>query len=220
MAATRDYDLILLDMQMPRLDGVSAAQAIRQLHNRRDVPILAMTANAFSDVREVCLAAGMNDHIAKPVEPDVLYATLLRWLGGAPAHPADHAVPEAAEPELALRHQVAAVLDRDTGIARLHGEASLYGRVLARFAEHYREGGDAWLSLCDPQADRLDLALHSLRGAASAIGAMEVHAAAESLEQVLEVAHPDAEALAAGQAQLQQALQRLLQHISVENPPA
>ncbi|OYT88011.1 MAG: hypothetical protein CFE46_06155 [Burkholderiales bacterium PBB6] len=220
MAATRDYDLILLDMQMPRLDGVSAAQAIRQLHNRRDVPILAMTANAFSDVREVCLAAGMNDHIAKPVEPDVLYATLLRWLGGAPAQPADHAVAESAEPELALRHQVAAVLDRDTGIARLHGEASLYGRVLARFAEHYREGGDAWLSLCDPQADRLDLALHSLRGAASAIGAMEVHAAAETLEQVLEVAQPDAEALAAGQAQLQQALQRLLQHISAEVPSA
>jgi PAS domain S-box-containing protein len=80
MAQDNDYDLILLDMQMPRLNGVDAARAIRDLPRHARTPILALTANAFEDDRQTCLAAGMNDHIAKPVDPDALYAALLRWL--------------------------------------------------------------------------------------------------------------------------------------------
>ncbi|MGB0126617.1 MAG: response regulator, partial [Rhodocyclaceae bacterium] len=73
------YDLILMDVQMPVMDGLQAARAIRALPGPQ-CPILAFTANAFSEDREACLAAGMNDHIAKPVDPEALYPLLLRYL--------------------------------------------------------------------------------------------------------------------------------------------
>lgn len=79
-AATGAYDLILMDMQMPELDGVSATKAIRGLDgNVRAVPIIALTANALVGQREACLAAGMNDFVSKPIQPEVLYAAVRRW---------------------------------------------------------------------------------------------------------------------------------------------
>jgi CheY-like chemotaxis protein len=69
-----------MDMQMPVMNGIDATQAIRADSLNQTTPILAMTANAFDDDRQRCIAAGMNEHIAKPVDPDMLYETLLRWL--------------------------------------------------------------------------------------------------------------------------------------------
>ncbi len=80
MASRNRYALILMDMQMPRVNGIDATRAIRTLPDRADVPILAMTANVFDEDRARCLAAGMNDHIGKPVDPEALYTTMLKWL--------------------------------------------------------------------------------------------------------------------------------------------
>jgi CheY-like chemotaxis protein len=83
LAQRNRYALILMDMQMPNLNGVDATKAIRNLGAAAQnslTPILAMTANAFDEDKQACLAAGMNGHVAKPVEPQVLYETLLAWL--------------------------------------------------------------------------------------------------------------------------------------------
>ena len=86
LATQFDYDLILMDVQMPKMNGIEATQAIRQLPGRQQTPILAMTANAFDEDRQLCLDAGMNDHIGKPVDPDVLFETLLKWLALVVSH--------------------------------------------------------------------------------------------------------------------------------------
>ena len=85
MALRNDYQLILMDMQMPVMDGLSATREIRAIPGKGSVPIVAITANAYAEDRARCLAAGMNDHLRKPIEPETFYRVLIRWLKERPA---------------------------------------------------------------------------------------------------------------------------------------
>jgi CheY-like chemotaxis protein len=82
-AAANDYALILMDLQMPVMNGIEATIAIRGIPAYADTPVLAMTANALDEDRQQCLDAGMNDHIGKPVEPEKLFDVLYKWLSEA-----------------------------------------------------------------------------------------------------------------------------------------
>ncbi|RQW84425.1 MAG: response regulator [Methylococcus sp.] len=211
--ATRHYDAVLMDMQMPIMDGVTATEAIRREDRHRDLPIIAMTANAMQQDRDKCLAAGMNDFVAKPIDPDSLFNTLLRWIPAqsnpqqgerdAPGGPGD-------EPAL----PVIEGLDVDLGLRRVLDKRPLYLHMLHKFTTnqaHTVEDLRTALSAGDrATAERL---AHSAKAVAGNIGASDVQRKAESLEQAIR-ASADAEALEAALAGFDLALTALLRALN------
>lgn len=198
LAREHAYDLILMDVQMPRMDGLAATAAIRKMPDRAKVPILAMTANAFAEDREACIAAGMNDHLSKPVDPDKLFATLQHWLlRPAGANSARTAAASTALPALldaGLHDRLASIAQLDTaaGLKVVCGKLPTYRRILGLFADSHADDA-ARLQALVAQGDfaQVRQLAHALKGAAGNIGAQGIREQALALEMAAERGHAE-----------------------------
>ena len=190
--ASSHYDAVLMDCQMPVMNGYEATHRIRENAKFSDLPIIAMTANVLkSDITKV-LEAGMNDHIGKPVNVDILFRTLLKWI-----HP--ESVLEEDETELASDistdrdsalnqvdwTQISFLNTRDA-LLRVMGDQALYIDILHSFARTKRHAAeDLFNSLENNERELAERQVHSIRGAVATIGAEEAFQAADKIEQAI-----------------------------------
>ena len=227
MASATAYDLVLMDVQMPVLDGFEATRALRARSGGWQPPILALTANAFEEDRQACLEAGMNDFVPKPVDPNLLYATLLRWLPAAPATPeaGTDSQPHQAGTGSAhadwLKHLGGLPgLKPDNALATLGGNPNTYWNLLQQFVPtHEAELHRLQEQLACGQWQAAGLLAHKLKGAAAALGAVGLQTACAQLEAALRQQQPPALLQALGEAAAQE-FQQLQQALTHFPPPA
>jgi CheY-like chemotaxis protein len=215
--------LVLMDMQMPVMDGITATTELRKQPQFADLPIVAMTANAMQQDREKCLQAGMNDHIPKPIDPETLWRTLLHWI--KPSAVADSNAAITARPSqngtLAVPAGIPG-LDTRLGLSRVLGKQPLYLAVLRKFLLSQSDTIPRLRAALDhgdhEEAQRI---AHTLKGVAGNIGASVIQLQAAGLEELLDQAQ-DRQAIEPLLQSLDDSLQQLLTALaaSLNNQPA
>lgn len=199
---TQTYALILMDLQMPELDGIEATRAIRAIKGLPRIPILAMTANVFAEDRRACIEAGMNEFVSKPVDPDLLFAAVLKWL------PMNESSPSALLREIAPPPIVTEVHPAYPGLDVRHGltlwrRAEPFRKFLGRFAADYAESAKTIQQKVAANERGAAAALaHTMRGAAGNLALTDIARSATELERLLKQGGEVTGAL----ADLQQAL--------------
>jgi len=177
------FDVVLMDLQMPEMDGYQATSKLRSEPRLAALPIIAMTAHATMEERQRCLAAGMNDHVAKPIDPAALFEAVARFYkpaaGAAAPGQASSVAPPEALPSIAG-------LDTDDGLSRVGGNRKLYEKILRQFAEQQGPApGHVAGALAKGDFSLAERLAHTLKGVAGNIGAGGVQSAAAALERVV-----------------------------------
>jgi two-component system sensor histidine kinase/response regulator len=182
LALDADYDLVLMDCQMPVMDGYEATRAIRARPELASLPVVAMTANAMAGDREKVMEAGMQDHISKPLRVHDMYATIDKWL--RPQTGARTAAAPAVAPIAGMPADLPGV-DTSAGLLTAASDPRLYRKLLAMFVEDHGDFGRQFeqASACATAEDSTRLA-HTLKGTSGNIGAFKVSAAAQVLESL------------------------------------
>jgi signal transduction histidine kinase/DNA-binding response OmpR family regulator len=178
-------DLVLMDIQMPEMDGIQATEQIRKTPTFADLPIIAMTAHAMVGDKEKSLQAGMNEHITKPIDPDELYSTLARWLRPAIANvianqPKQDRVDQVVLPDYSDN------LDVDWGLRRIGGNRQLFSKLLHEFYQDHQ--ADLQLieeALAAQRTQKVQHIVHTIKGVAGNIGAKKLQQSCTKLEQAL-----------------------------------
>jgi CheY-like chemotaxis protein len=192
--ASGSFDAVLMDIQMPVMDGYTATKKIRNLSSDiRNVPIVAMTAHAMAGDAERSLAAGMNDHVTKPIDPDQLLSTLHKWI--SPKKDRDHSQEIRVTKELSAEGNQPAVdelpdslpgFDLEEGLTRLQGNRRLYIKLLQGFATNYATAVSDIQSAVDRQDwGQAQHRVHDIKGLAGNLAAKQLHASAAEFEQLL-----------------------------------
>ena len=191
------YDAVLMDVQMPEMDGYQATHRIRLDARFKELPIIAMTAHALASDREKCLSVGMNDHVTKPIEPQKLFATLMQWVQlaekGTSPHP--HLLKSAGQndSELEILPDALPGINVASGLRRLRGNRTLFKSLLMEFLRDFSSISDRIRhSLTGKRQNDRETAghlVHSIKGMAGNISAENLHLAAAALETAIEENH-------------------------------
>lgn len=190
------FDAVLMDLQMPEMDGFETTRVLRSIPEYVNLPIIAMTAHAMSGDRERCLQAGMDDHTPKPVDPQNLISTLKKWIN--PTRSTDESASNASvlagEPEL----PVLPGIDANKGLQRVMGNQELLKKIILEFCTTFEGAMNEIRAALDRDPKKARRLLHSIKGAAGNIGAEELFQAAARLEMLMD--HPEKGNLEAGLA--------------------